>query len=292
MASKTPSSSHVGARTRVKSHVLQSLKNLDQLKEVISKLESAELQGQEREKALVQAKQLKESLNSDVKALDQPILRLCKVRILKSERNKNRLKRKREDDEKEAQQERRRELLSRMNDEWFASKLRDQAKEKQEAAAKKREAKEKAEVRKQKAKDVGFASILIKLEKLRNIRRKQMLGEQRSLGGDESEVLSLHDLVKREHERLAKDRKEKEALKTEQQTNKEIYQDENRRLQEVLNFYYQASSNKDKLLLIRRSWDSYVVPPNTGGTRIPQHYPEEAAITAKSELWKSFVVQR
>jgi len=53
-------------------------------------------------------------------------------------------------------------------------------------------------------------------------------------------------------------------------------------------YYYRAYESLDNLIEIRREWDKYLVPPGTGGSRIPQHFiaPPQAP---DGSLWKNFI---
>lgn len=71
-------------------------------------------------------------------------------------------------------------------------------------------------------------------------------------------------------------------------------------MDELEKFYNQANTSMQKLienrfeflfnfhLWKRRLWDKYIVPENSGGSRIPQHFLEPPY--PSSDAWKQYIV--
>jgi len=150
--------------------------------------------------------------------------------------------------------------------------------------------------------------VLLKLEKLRLSRRH--LSEGNSVP---PQIVLLSDMIQEAHKQTiaekqamqkAKSREQQKQLETftknieSGETKDEEDQEQTVQLDEaqmmdpklqVLRFYYQAFESLDKLINIRQNWDSYIIPPHTGGSRVPQFYPSGARNL--SPLWQQFVIK-
>jgi len=131
--------------------------------------------------------------------------------------------------------------------------------------------------------------MLLKLEKLRQLRRT-MWASQGRLVNTEGEV-SLQDLIKKAQEQVKEEQRElyKNSLDQSQPQIPIDDHQEEQQIDPIKDFYSQADQNLEKLISIRRNWDTYLVPIGMG-TRIPQRFPSPPP--PSSSAWENYLVIR
>jgi len=238
------------------------------------------------EELLLKSRQLKEELESMMVIFKEGSeYRRWKHRYFKTQRNKKWLK-KRKEEKKEFKLEKQEEetVMHKVLDDWLGSVAEEKEKQKREKEQKQVEANKVQSRKVKKRKYRRKIAMLVKLEKLRVVRRSIWKSQGRIVRSEGA--VSLEDLIKKVQEQV-KEEQVSHSRSTIVEDDQPTPMDEEKEIDPIKKFYNQAENNLEKLISIRRNWDTYLVPRGMG-SRIPQRVPSPPP--PSSSAWESYLI--
>jgi len=230
-----------------------------------------------------------------------------KLRLRKTLRNKKWKKKRKELQKVEkANKEKEYLLMDTFVNDWLEIREAENREKLKQQQRTEKELKIYQQEKKQASKDSRKISVLIKLEELRQLRRS-------TLGSKGNEIPSLEEIIDQYRKRQMESRvgtRVNSSVLFSPRKNLEIadelgnfneleqkdvqivpevllFKGSSDQPESVIAFYNQADESVEKLIQIRKLWDTYLVTPGTGGNRIPQHWVP--VVEPSSDLWTPFI---